>query len=80
MSRGGSGYTLENLPSLGRAAMFNGYDWHGRRIEVREVGIGLVFVAVPWMICGMWRGFLGSKRGGIEGFDRFRGGCTWAFG
>lgn len=58
MSRGGSGYTLDNLPSPGRAAMFNGYDWHGRRIEVREVGIGLVFVAVRWMTCGMCEGFL----------------------
>jgi hypothetical protein len=51
--------------------MFNGYDWHGRRIEVREVGIGLVFVAVRWMACGMWRVLCGSKRGCIEDWAEF---------
>ncbi|KAG0364913.1 hypothetical protein BGX24_004402, partial [Mortierella sp. AD032] len=74
MSCGGPGYALEYLPSPGRAAMFNGYDWHGRRIEVREVGIGLVFVAFDGWLAEWGRVLCGSKRYCIEGLDRVRGG------
>lgn len=51
-------------------AQFNGFDWFGRRIEVREDR----FVARPGGFGGIRGGFMGAARGGFAPRGAFMGG------